>query len=81
MEDFIGVKIHFATQFRRTMLGFDVLGRDLWKRSTNAGFVLLQWKKMKENGILVLSCLTGTTKGILVISYVYESISSATSLD
>jgi len=36
---------------------------------------------MKEEGILVLSCLTGTTKGILVISYVYESISSATSLD
>jgi len=32
MEDFIGVKIHSATQFRRTMLGFDVLGRDLWKR-------------------------------------------------
>jgi len=30
--------------------------------------------KMKE-GILVLSYLTGTTKGILVISRVYESIS------
>jgi len=31
-EDFIGVKIYSATQFRRTMLSFDVLGRDLRRR-------------------------------------------------
>ena len=43
---------------------------------------ILQWKKkMKEEGIFVLSCLTRTTKGILVISRAYESITSATSLD
>jgi len=48
----------------------------------SAGFILLQWKKkMKEEGIFSLSCLTGTTKGILVILRAYESISSATSLD
>jgi len=38
-------------------------------------------KKMKEEGILVLSYLTGTTKGILVISHAYESIIRVTSLD
>ena len=48
----------------------------------NAGFVLLQWKKkMKEEGIFVLFYLTGTTKGILVISRASESISSATSFN
>jgi len=39
-----------------------------------------QWKKkMKDEGILVISCLTITTKGILVISHTYESFNGTTS--